>query len=338
MTAVGRLYADLGADVTVLRIPGVTVDDQVGPHVGSVHVQSAINRHGLSSVDIDLSTAQGRKRFDALAADTDIVIESTRPGSAAEAALSVRTLRTRHPALVILSISDFGRDNDCAHWQATTPVLLALSSELSRSGVPGRAPLIPPGELPYQVAAAQAAATTLSVLLDRLRSGEGDLIDFAVLDGAMQTLDPPFGSAGSASAGVAVSVQQRDWYAEQQRYPIFGCKDGHVRICILSKRQWRGMFALMGSPQEFADPSYDKLGKRFHSPHLQEAIERFCADKTRAELEERAQAHGVPAAAVLTLPEALVGLMAGLTAMMLYLSASALGGLRAMQTTTSKGR
>ncbi|TDL03375.1 CoA transferase [Mycolicibacterium obuense] len=305
MTAVGRLYADLGADVTVLRIPGVTVDDLVGPHVASVHVQSAINRHGLPSVDIDLSTAEGRKRFDALVADTDILIESARPGSAAEAALSVRTLRTRHPALVILSISDFGRDNDCAHWQATTPVLLALSSELSRSGVPGRAPLIPPGELPYQVAAAQAAATTLSVLLDRLRSGEGDLIDFAVLDGAMQTLDPPFGSAGSASAGVAVSAQQRDWNAEQQRYPIFGCKDGHVRICILSKRQWRGMFALMGSPQEFADPSYDKLGKRFHSPHLQEAIERFCADKTRAEVEERAQAHGVPAAAVLTLPEAL---------------------------------
>lgn len=46
----------------------------------------------------------------------------------------------------------------------------------------------------------------------------------------------------------------------------------------------------------------------------------------------------LPAAPGLTLPEALVGLMAGLTAMMLYLSASALGGLRAMQTTTSKGR
>ena len=46
----------------------------------------------------------------------------------------------------------------------------------------------------------------------------------------------------------------------------------------------------------------------------------------------------LPAAPGLTLAEALVGLMAGLTALMLYLSASALGGLRAMQTTLSKGR
>lgn len=45
-----------------------------------------------------------------------------------------------------------------------------------------------------------------------------------------------------------------------------------------------------------------------------------------------------PAAPGPMLAEALVGLLAGLTALMLYLSASALGGLRALQTTTSKGR
>ncbi|PRC43097.1 CoA transferase, partial [Mycobacterium sp. ITM-2017-0098] len=170
---------------------------------------------------------------------------------------------------------------------------------------PGREPLIPPAELPHQVAAAQAAVMTLSVFLDRLRTGEGDLIDFSILDGAMQTLDPPFGTAGSASAGVAISAQQRDWNAERQRYPIIACKDGHVRICVLSRRQWHGMFAWLGRPQEFADPSYDKLGKRFRAPHLLEAIEGFCADKTRAELEAQGQAHGVPTTAVLTLSEAL---------------------------------
>ncbi|WNG86130.1 CoA transferase [Mycobacterium sp. ITM-2016-00317] len=305
MTAVGRLFADLGADVTALRLAGVTADEQAGPIVDSVDVQTAINRHGMPTADIDPATAAGREQFAALLADADILIENTRPGSPAEAALAVRDIRAAHPSLVILSISDFGRDNEYCNWQATTPVLHALSSELSRSGIPGREPLVPPADLPYQVAAAQAAVMTLSLFLDRLRTGEGDLIDFSVLDGAMQTLDPPFGTAGSASAGVALSAQQRNWDAERQRYPIIPCKDGHVRICILSKRQWRGMFALMGSPEEFADPSYDKLGKRFHSPHLLEAIEKFCADKTRAELERAGQAHGVPTAAVLTLSEAL---------------------------------
>lgn len=305
MTAVARLFADLGADVSAVHLHGVTGDDTVGPHIGSVAVGTAINRHGMAAVDIDFSTPAGSTRFGDLVSGADILIENTRPGSPAESTLAVRDLRRRHPALVILSISDFGRDTDQRTWQATGPVLHALTGELSRSGIPGREPLIPPTELPYQVAAAQAAVMTLSLFLDRLRTGEGDLIDFAVLDGAMQTLDPPFGTAGSASAGVALSAQQRDWNAERQRYPIFACRDGQVRICILARHQWQGMFAWMGRPDEFADPSYDKLGKRFRSPHLLDAIERFCADKTRAELEAQGQAHGVPTAAVLSLSEAL---------------------------------
>lgn len=305
MTAVGRLFADLGADVTALHLRGVTDHETVGPYIGSVAVSTAIDRHGMTTAELDPSTPSGRTLLADLLADADILIENTRPGSPAEATLSVRELRTLHPALVILSISDFGRDTEYRTWQATGPVLHALTSELSRSGIPGREPLVPPAELPHQVAAAQAAVMTLSVFLDRLRTGEGDLIDFSILDGAMQTLDPPFGTAGSASAGVAVSAQQRDWNAERQRYPIIACKDGHVRICVLSRRQWHGMFEWMGRPEEFADPSYDKLGKRFRSPHLLEAIERFCANKTRAELEEQGQAHGVPTTAVLTLSEAL---------------------------------
>ncbi|SEH53311.1 Crotonobetainyl-CoA:carnitine CoA-transferase CaiB [Mycolicibacterium rutilum] len=301
MTAVGRLFADLGAHVTVANLAAISRDDVVGPHVDGLAIQTAINRHGMASIDVDPASAE----FEQLLADSDILIENTAPGSLAEATLAVRNIRRQHPALVILSISDFGRDTDYRTWQATTPVLHALTSELSRSGIPGREPVVPPAELPYLVAAAQAAVLTTAIYLDRLRTAEGDLIDFSVLDGAMQTLDPPFGSAGSASAGVAVSAQQRDWTAEQMRYPIIACKDGHVRICILAKRQWRGMFAWLGSPEEFADPSFDKLGKRFHSPELLAAITRFCADKTRAELEAQGQAHGVPTAAVLTLAEAL---------------------------------
>lgn len=299
MTAVGRLLADLGARVTAVNLHGVTADATIGPVVDEVPIGTAINRHGMTSVAIDASSA--RRLLD----DTDILIEDTRPGSAAEISLDVKGIRADRPGLVILSISDFGRDTDYSRWQATTPVLHALTSELSRSGVPGRVPLVPPGELPYHVAAAQAAMMTLSVFLDRLRTGDGDLIDFAILEGAEQALDPPFGSAGTGAAGVAVSAQQRNWDAERKRYPIIACKDGHIRLCILAKRQWRSMFEWMGQPEEFADPAYDRLPVRFTSPTLLPAIERFCADKTRSELETEGQRHGVPAAAVLTLAEAL---------------------------------
>lgn len=73
-------------------------------------------------------------------AAADILIEDTQPGSAAESLLGVDQLRCTHPALIVLSISDFGRDSDFSDWQVTAPVLHALTSELSRSGIPGRRP------------------------------------------------------------------------------------------------------------------------------------------------------------------------------------------------------
>ncbi|MHA3023143.1 CoA transferase [Mycobacterium sp. BMJ-28] len=295
MTAVGRLLADLGAQVAPVLLPGVS-----NPSVGPAPLATAINRHGMTTLEVDPAN------WDQTLAGADILIEDTRPGSVEENTLSVKAIRLAHPGLVILSISDFGRDTRFRGWQASTPVLHALTSELSRSGIPGREPLVPPGQhLPYHVAAAQAAVLTVSVLLDRLRTGTGDHIDFSVLDGAMQTLDPPYGTAGTASGGVALNAQRRDWNAERLRYPIIACKDGHVRICLLAKRQWHGMFEWMGRPDEFADPSFDGLRVRLSSPALLGAIGRFCADRTRAELETEGQRHGVPTAAVLTVSEAL---------------------------------
>lgn len=310
MTAVGRLLADLGAAVTQVHLPGVT-EEPAGPiaegaGVDPESVGIAINRHGVDTVVVDLSTPDDHRRWVQLLAGADILIEDTRPGSDAEKALAARNIHAEHPGLVILSISDFGRDTSYRGWHATTPVLHALTSELSRSGIPGREPLVPPAaQLPYHVAAAQAAVMTMSVYLDRLRTGEGDFIDFSILDGAMQTLDPPYGTAGTASAGVALSAQKRDWNAERLRYPIIACKDGHVRICLLAKRQWHGMFEWMGRPVQFADPSFDRLRVRFSSPELMSEIGRFCAGQTRAELEVAGQRHGVPTAAVLTLAETL---------------------------------
>jgi crotonobetainyl-CoA:carnitine CoA-transferase CaiB-like acyl-CoA transferase len=310
MAAVGRLLADLGASVTQVHLHGVTEEPRTalarGAGIDPDSVSVAINRHGLNTVVIDPSIPEDQRRWVQSLAAADILIEDTRPDSDAEKVLAVSRIRAEHPGLVILSVSDFGRDTGYRGWQATTPVLHALTSELSRSGIPGREPLVPPAaQLPYHVAAAQAAVMTVSVYLDRLRTGEGDLIDFSILDGAMQTLDPPYGTAGTASAGVALSAQRRDWEAERLRYPIIACEDGHVRICLLAKRQWHGMFEWMGRPEQFADASFDRLGVRLSSPELLAAIGRFCAGQTRAELEVAGQRHGVPTAAVLTLAETL---------------------------------
>src|SRR5690606_19018808 len=64
--------------------------------------------------------------------------------ASATADLDFADLRARRPELVTMAVSEFGCNNPLSDWQATDAVLHALSGELSRSGIRGRAPLLPP--------------------------------------------------------------------------------------------------------------------------------------------------------------------------------------------------
>lgn len=305
MLQVGRLLADLGAEVTHVDLAGVSRPEAFGPVVDGVSVYRALAEHGTTHTKIDPGEQGGTAAWARLLDSADILIETTEPGSAAESALDVQRIRAARPGLIVLSISPFGRGNPFSEWRGTSPVFTALTSELSRSGIPGRDPVLPPGELPYDVAAAQAAFLTVSLFLDRLRTGVGALADFSVLEGAMQALDPPYGMSGSASLGQNLASLPRGRVEARHQYPIIACADGYVRICILAKRQWQGMFEWMGRPAAFADPKYDNLMERFAAADLVPTIARFFADKTRVELEEQGQLNGVPIAGVLSVEEAL---------------------------------
>lgn len=233
----------------------------------------------------------------ALAAQADAIVASRGQ------AIDLAGLRARRPRLVTMSVGDFGSDTVLSDWRATDPVLHALSGELSRSGIRGRPPLLPPGQLATQCAAAQGAYALVAALYRALNTGAGDHLDFSALDGAVQALDPGYGVSGSATMGKPVNLLSRDRPPKGFQYPILPCADGYVRICLLAKRQWRGMFRWMGEPAQFASPDLDQMAARYKSPDLLPAIAAFFADRPRAELEAEGQAFGVPVSSVLTLEE-----------------------------------
>lgn len=290
MSAIGRQLAELGADVVRIEPEDGAEDRREGVMVADVSLDFVAGNLGKRSAPFS--------SLETLADGADILIEIS-------GAVDVAVLRARNPALVVLSVSDFGETGRFASWVGSGPVFHALSGELSRSGIPGRAPLLPPGDLAIKCAAVQAVYAALLAYYNALRTGAGDHLDFSILDGAGQALDPGYGIAGSATAGVPASKLPRGRPEARFMYPIVPCKDGFVRLCVLAPRQWRGLFEWMGQPEEFADPSFDQLQTRFQSKTLLPAIADFFANKTRAELEAEGQQHGVPTAAVLDLDEAL---------------------------------
>lgn len=296
-----RYLAELGADVVHIAREG-RLERAPAAREEFASLASHVGKRWLRA---DPATEAGRRAIEAELAKADAILIDTSHGIGIALPWTGTALHERHPGAVVAMCSNFGSNTQFSGWQATDPVLHALSGELSRSGIRGMAPLIPPGELGFQCAAVQLAYVVLLALYHRQRTGRGDLLDFSALDGAMQGLDPGYGISGSATMGRPARLLSRDRPARGYQYPIFKCADGYVRICLLAVRQWRGMFEWMGRPEEFASPEYEKVAYRYKSATLIPALAAFFSSQTRADLEAGAVRHGVPLSALLELSEML---------------------------------
>nr|WP_144418451.1 CoA transferase [Mycobacterium sp. EPa45] len=295
-----RILADLGADVLMVEPPGGSPSRRESPSIGTQSLPFTLRNANKRSVVLDGDVRGDRSRFFDQVASADIVMDSGIPGQAALFGTSCAELADRYPHVVTMIITDFGTAGPLAGWTASDPVLYAMSSVLSRSGPPGGAPVLPPDGIASATAAAQAAWAVLVAHYHRIHSGRGDHVDFSRYEGVLQALDPPFGSHGQAAVARGINNPRRGRPNGQDSYPIFACRDGWVRICILAPRQWRAMRAWLGEPAEFLDPRFDTIAARAAAfDRIGAAIATLFRSRTMAQLVASGTERGIPIAAVL---------------------------------------
>ncbi|MBA3743511.1 MAG: CoA transferase [Sporichthya sp.] len=297
--ACGRYLADLGADVVLVEPPGGSAGrvDAIGFGLRNA------NKRGIV---LDPDDAGVLARLVDLAGEVDIVVESLPRPLAESTGITPQALQAAHPTLVVVSVTDFGRTGPYADYVATGAVLAAMGGVLSRSGLPGAPPLLPPAGIVAQTVAVHAAWAALVAYTKRLRTGEGEIVDVSAFEAVVGGFDPGFGTQGSAAAGRKETFP-RDRPDAAAFYPVFACADGHVRIALLAPRQWRSMFEWLGQPEELADPRYGHIAVRFEAAdRLHPLIAEHFAFSTRAELVAEGTRRGIPIAAVLSPAEVLV--------------------------------
>lgn len=152
LSPITRYLADLGA--TVDRI---VADDDTRELDGFDHRAAHAGKHSATGEDA------------ALIAAAHAVVE--------DGTLDTEVLRAGRPALVTMTVSDFGHGHAMSDWQGSDAILHALSGELCRSGIRGEAPLLPPLGIAYQCAASQGAYVLVTALYRALRTGVGDHIE-----------------------------------------------------------------------------------------------------------------------------------------------------------------
>ena len=202
-------------------------------------------------------------------------------------------VRAEHPQLVIVSSSPFGTTGPYSSFVGSHAVVYALSGQLSMCRLPGRPPLLPPGQPAFEVAAAMGAWVALVAIWNRAVVGEGDHIDLSIHEAFIQTTD-------TALPGASVRGDSRGTVAPG--HPAFPTRDGLVRPLVVSHRQWSALRDWVGDPPELHDDedleSY--TGRLLHPDVLASIYAPLFADTTTEAICEEAQRRNVPATPVLS--------------------------------------
>ncbi len=192
------LLADLGADV-------VKVEDTGGgdyvrwapPYYGSDAEQAlgtrsalylALNR-GKRSVRLDLKSEAGLEAFLRLVARHDVVLESFRPGVLDRLGAGYEDLRRVNPRIVYCAITGYGQSGPNAGRAGHDMNYLGLTGLLALTGEPDGRPVQSAGQIAdIGGGALMAAFGVMAALWERERSGEGQLVDVSMTDGALSWL------------------------------------------------------------------------------------------------------------------------------------------------------
>ena len=187
---VGRILADLGADVVKVEWPGGDITNLFGKKIGGLSGLFAQMNASKRGITVDRNVAGGAELIQRLASRADIVVENFRPGVLDRAGLGYDALAVRNPGLVMLSISGFGRTGPESQRRAYAPVLHAESGILARqASLDDRPPTDLALALADSLAALHGTVAVLAALNQRTRGGAGQHIDLSMLDAMVATDD-----------------------------------------------------------------------------------------------------------------------------------------------------
>jgi alpha-methylacyl-CoA racemase len=168
----GMLLADLGADV-------VRVD-----RVRQAAVPVVLGR-GRRSIALNLKSPEGVDVARRLSAESDVLIEGFRPGVMERLGLGPAALAAVNPRLVYARLTGWGQDGGLAHRAGHDVNYIAVSGVLDQIGPADRPPVLPLNLVgDFAGGSMLAVIGILTALHERERSGQGQTVDAAMVDGA----------------------------------------------------------------------------------------------------------------------------------------------------------
>jgi crotonobetainyl-CoA:carnitine CoA-transferase CaiB-like acyl-CoA transferase len=278
----GPPYADATRTLRPL-LPGGTGEEAVSES----WVQYSRNK---LSVGLDARTPDGRGVFLDLVRISDIWIESSRPGTYDKLRLSDAEVWATNPRITIVHVSGHGRTGEAARVGAPSYDLTAqaFSGFLSLQGRPDPEPPMRSGTALNDTVTGLASATAgLMGYIHAQRTGKGQAVDVAqyeVFFVLLENLALDYFMRGVVRGRFGTG------HARLHPYDVHRAADGWVVVAAPTPDSWTQLKTVIG----FQDPAFDDRDYRLaHREPVDAAIARFCAARTREELERIGREHDV---------------------------------------------
>jgi alpha-methylacyl-CoA racemase len=298
------MLADFGADV--LKVEDTGLGDYVRwatPSYEGVEDSAksalflALNR-GKRSIRLNLKTDEGREVLLRLVGESDVVLESFRPGVLDRLGVGYEAMREVNPAIVYCAITGYGQDGPLRERSGHDMNYLGLVGLLGLTGDAGGPPVQAAGQIAdLGGGALMAAFGILAALRERDRSGEGQLVDVSMADGALSWL------AMVAARYLAEDVVPRRGDLELAGslvcYRPYECADGWVTLGALEPKFWQAWCRGVGR-EDLVEQQFARPGSEAHRE-----VEALFHARTREEWRTFASEHDCCLEPVLELDEAL---------------------------------
>jgi crotonobetainyl-CoA:carnitine CoA-transferase CaiB-like acyl-CoA transferase len=286
-----RQLADWGARIVKIETPPHLTEGEGpgGPREGSEVQNLQRNKRGMT---LHLKSPQGLAAFKRLVEQADVVVENFRPDVKTRLGIDYESLKKINKRIVLTSISGFGQDGPYEKRPGFDQIAQGMGGLMSVTGAPGGGPMrvgIPIADLSGGLF---AALGTLTALLERDVSGEGQWVATSLLQAQIFMLD--FQAARFLTEG-EVAKQAGNNHPTSIPTGVFKTRDGYLNIAVTGQVIWERFCNAAGHPEWIANPDFKSSKVRSQNRDaLNAEIGKAIAAKTTAEWVDIFNKAGVP--------------------------------------------
>lgn len=248
------ILADLGAEVIKLEMPGHGDDArQFPPHInGESAYFMSLNRN-KRSMTLNLKTEAGKALFLDLVQKVDILVENFRPGTMERLGLGYEELITINPRLIYAAASGFGQTGPYSRQPAYDGVVQAMGGIMSITGQLGGEPTRVGTSIGDIAAGLFAAIGILAAVHHREKTGEGQMVDVAMLDCQVALLENAI-ARYTAAGEVPGPIGNR--HPSITPFEPFNTSDGQLMVAVGNNRIWDRFCDALGNPELASNPRF----------------------------------------------------------------------------------